>query len=109
MMVKRELHDIIRFDKRLQFEDRDFYLIMIARNLLGFVDHKVSCYRVHGNNTCTAGYSKLINPKSKIRSLLWNFSRFSGHDRLLFINPLISAFLGVIVYSFAYKLKKPAN
>jgi glycosyltransferase involved in cell wall biosynthesis len=109
IMVKRELHDMIRFDERLQFEDRDFYLKMIARNILGFVDHKVSCYRVHGNNTCMAEYSKLINSRNKIRSLMWNFSRFSSHDRLLFIKPLISAFLGVIVYSVAYKLKKPTS
>ena len=106
IMVRRELHDMIRFDERLQFEDRDFYLKMIARNLLGFIDHKVSCYRVHGNNACMAEYSKLTNSKNKIRSLLWNINRFSGRDKLLFIKPIVSTILGIAVYSTAYKLKK---
>jgi glycosyltransferase involved in cell wall biosynthesis len=106
IMVKSTLHDKIKFDERLQFEDRDFYLKMIADNLLGFVDHKVSCYRIHGNNTCMAEYSKLVNSKNKIRTLLWNVNRFSWHDRILFIKPAISSILGVIAYSTAYKLKK---
>ena len=106
IMVKRTLHDKIKFDERLQFEDRDFYLKMIADNLLGFVDHKVSCYRIHGNNICMAEYSKLVNSKNKIRTLLWNVNRFSWRDRILFIKPAISSILGVITYSTAYKLKK---
>ncbi|MDX1696671.1 MAG: glycosyltransferase [Thiohalobacterales bacterium] len=106
IMVRRELHDMIHFDERLQFEDRDFYLKMIAGNLLGFVDRKVSCYRVHGRNACMSEFSRLINSKNKIRSLLWNINRFSVRDRLLFIRPVISAALGVVTYSTAYKLKK---
>ncbi len=106
IMVNRTLHDRIKFDERLQFEDRDFYLKMVADNLLGFVDHKVSCYRVHGNNTCMAEHSKLVNSKNKIRTLLWNVNRFSWNDRILFIKPIISSILGVIVYSTAYNLKK---
>lgn len=106
IMVKRTLHDKIKYDDRLQFEDRDFYLKMVAGNLLGFIDHKVSCYRIHGDNTCMAEHSKLVNSKNKIRSLLWNVNRFSWTDRKLFIKPVISSILGIIVYSTAYKLKK---
>jgi hypothetical protein len=79
---------------------------MVAADLLGFVDHKVSCYRIHGKNTCMAEHSKLVNSKNKIRSLLWNVKRFSWKDRLLFIKPVISSILGIIAYSTAYKLKK---
>jgi hypothetical protein len=83
--------------------------MILAKTLPSF--EAVNIYRstLHVHNMRMTEYSKPINPKSKIRSLMWNFSGFSGHDRLLFIKPLISAFLGVIVYSFAYKLKKPAS
>lgn len=106
IMVKRSLHERIRYNERLQFEDRDFYLKMIADNLLGFIDHQVSAYRVHSSNTCFGGKSRLTNSKNKLRSLIWNIGRFSYSDRLLFIKPIISSVLGIVVYSLIYTWKK---
>jgi glycosyltransferase involved in cell wall biosynthesis len=38
------------YDETLAVEDRDFYLRLLIRGALGFVDYKVACYRWHAGN-----------------------------------------------------------
>ena len=57
LMVKRKLYNEIKYDERYLIEDLDFFLKMVSKNVLGFIDMKVSAYRVHGKNTCMlSGY-----------------------------------------------------
>lgn len=53
LMVRRSIYGKIGgYDPRLCLEDWDMYLRMAAQDLLGFVDHPVSAYRVHPDSTC---------------------------------------------------------
>lgn len=50
--IARELFDIIgKYDESLMIEDWDFYLRVVAKDLLLFYDKKVAAYRWHPNNT----------------------------------------------------------
>jgi hypothetical protein len=52
LMVRRSAFEQIGgFNESTLVEDRDFYLRLLARNALGFVDEPVAAYRVHGAST----------------------------------------------------------
>jgi len=55
-MARREAWDPARgvgpYREDMVVEDRDFYLRLLARGALGFVDRPVARYRVHGGNAC---------------------------------------------------------
>ncbi len=48
------------YDTELFFEDRDFYLRLLAKNALGFINLPVAAYRLHGKNT-------ILNKKQMVR------------------------------------------
>ena len=51
LMVKKDIYDVIGlYDESLLAEDLDFYLRVLPRDLVGFVDEKVCAYRVHDTN-----------------------------------------------------------
>ena len=86
-MVHRSLYQKIRYDERLQVEDRDFYLKMVSEDLLGFVEYPVAAYRVHETNVSQKGRNDFIGSVNKFKSLTSNINSFSYRDRLLFITP----------------------
>jgi len=52
LLQKKEVYDEVGlYNENLRVEDRDFYLRIIRKNLLGYVDVPVACYRVHSGNT----------------------------------------------------------
>lgn len=55
IMLRRQAFDaqggVGPYDESLTVEDRDFYLRLLARNALGYVDEPVACYRVHSSNS----------------------------------------------------------
>lgn len=52
LLLKKEVYDDVgRYNEKLRVEDRDFYLRMIRKDLLGYVDAPVAYYRVHSGNT----------------------------------------------------------
>lgn len=46
------------YDESLIMEDFDFYLQLAAQERIGFLDTKVSAYRIHGGNMSTSGNKK---------------------------------------------------
>ncbi|RME60796.1 glycosyltransferase [Candidatus Parcubacteria bacterium] len=96
LMVRRSIYERIGgYDERLAFEDWDFYLRMASKNLLGFVNQKVSGYRIHHQNTCRSirrGRAWFELSKAGFR----NLSRFKGKLRwLLFKRSVLSLLLSV--------------
>ena len=55
-----------RYNESISLEDRDFYLKLLARNALGYVDVVVANYRVHGLNVSQVSHS---NKKLRSRHL----------------------------------------
>lgn len=52
-MIRKTTHQILQgWDETLKIDDWDFFLRLVARNGLGFVDAKVCAYRIHQSNTC---------------------------------------------------------
>jgi len=52
LLLKKEVYDELGFyNEQLKVEDRDYYLRMIRKNILGYIDTPVACYRVHSTNT----------------------------------------------------------
>ncbi len=51
--IDKKLFDIVgNYDEKLIVEDWDFYLRVVAKDLLLYDDEKVAAYRWHKNNTC---------------------------------------------------------
>lgn len=106
LMVRRSLHHKMRYNENLQVEDRDFYLRLVAKNLLGFIDKPVAAYRVHEKNFCFDKKNRFVSSSNKFKSLTINFHRFSMKDRLFFVLPVVSSFFGIIIYYMMKTWKK---
>lgn len=99
LMVRREVHELFLYDTGLPVEDRDFYLKLVSKDLLGFIDIPVSGYRVHGDNLCLDRMSRFHSSKNKFKALARNIHRFTWRDRILFLRPIMSSFFGMLVNS----------
>ena len=78
------------YDETLKVEDRDYYLRLLARGALAFVDYPVAQYRLHGLNVSRnpAGDPDLNSLQHQIasdvqKSAAINLHRFQGLDRAL--------------------------
>jgi glycosyltransferase involved in cell wall biosynthesis len=90
LMVRKSIYlETGVYNQSLTIEDWDFYLRMCSLNLLGFINYKVSGYRVHDSNTCRPeNSSKHLRELAKVA---WsNLNRFKGASkRLLFKKILV--------------------
>lgn len=66
------------YDEGLAAEDRDYYLRLLAGNLLGFVDSKVANYRVHASNVSTNIETSYAIRNCVFESEQKNLELFSG-------------------------------
>jgi glycosyltransferase involved in cell wall biosynthesis len=82
LLARRQTYDPIQglggFNESRFLEDRFFYLQLLAREALGFVEDRVAAYRMHGKNT--------IN-RPDMQSLMWN-------DTFISESELIDQFTG---------------
>jgi glycosyltransferase involved in cell wall biosynthesis len=79
------------YDDSLAFEDRDFYLRLLSKRALGFLDAVVARYRMHETNLTRAvdlDQSQLVKGEREMQdSAFRNLSRFRGFERLaLYLN-----------------------
>jgi len=102
LMVDRNLYDEFQYDERYLIEDLDFFLKMVSKNLLGFIDVSVSAYRVHGDNACMIEKNWIKVQKDIMFSYLRNMKRFGICDKLLLFLPLFNALKPMAFY----KIKK---
>lgn len=53
LMANKKIYEIIgKYDPSLLFEDWVFYVKVVSKDLLGYLDEIVSAYRVHSQNMC---------------------------------------------------------
>ena len=71
-----------KYNERLKTEDRDFYLRLIAKKALGFINTKVAAYRIHDSSTVNILTSKKTVQESVIESEKLNLMNFTGLNRL---------------------------
>lgn len=87
----------MHYNENLIGEDWDMYLKLVAKDYLGFVDFKVSAYRIHDNNTCVVLGKKIL--LDRIKTILHNIHHFKFKDKfkmMYILNKL------VIVYIIKY-------
>ena len=73
------------WNEQLRIEDWDFFLRLVARDALGFIDQRVCAYRLHGQNTsktrCVA--TRIANLADLRRVALRHAELFDGPHRML--------------------------
>ena len=85
-MARREAYDpdkgVGLYDENLLYEDRDFYLRVLSRNQVGFIDTAVTAYRQHGRNSADKKDPKLLAKYyyGRYHSELKNLKHFSGYN-----------------------------
>jgi len=85
LMVRRDFYTRFgAYNEEMCMEDYDLYLKFAARNLIGFLDEKVSAYRIHETNMSTSSnrnFIKLLEDSRKTLRLHWN--DFHGYHKWL--------------------------
>jgi glycosyltransferase involved in cell wall biosynthesis len=84
-MARRETYQIVGlYDETLLVEDWDYYLRLVSRNALGFMDYTVAGYRLHDTNMVKM-FSKSDWIDWPLDTLTKNIYRFTGIKRFLLI------------------------
>lgn len=85
-MARREAYDPLTgvgpYDERLQMEDRDFYLRLLARGALGHLEVNVGRYRIHRNNASKPGPASARFRAALLESCVKNVTLFTGFARM---------------------------
>ena len=77
-MARRKIYEIVGgYDESLPVEDFDFYLRLISKDLLGFVNYPVAAYRVHDLRITTQFAGKRYKDW-EIETLAENLNNFKG-------------------------------
>lgn len=99
LMVRKSIYELIgSYDEDLYIEDWDFYLRMVADNLLGYIDCKVSAYRLHQNSLYFASKEDKRRGWAQLRKTAYkNLCRFKGRDRQLLIKKVILSYYNALL------------
>jgi glycosyltransferase involved in cell wall biosynthesis len=106
LMVKKKVYDSFKYNPHYLVEDLDFYLRMSSLNQIGFLDEKVSAYRVHGNNTCLLDENFVKVRKALVHSLIRNSKYFPLNYKLLSYLSMIKYYKRILYYQFKKEIKK---
>ncbi len=100
LMVKREIYDLIGgYDEGAIIEDLDLFLKMAAHNLIGFIDEKVSAYRIHSTNMSGQNSTKMLQILKDSRSIyLRNFHLFSYKEKLMILWQVFKLSVRIFLY-----------
>jgi len=91
LMARRICFDkkygIGKYDESLLVEDRDFYLRLLSRNAIGYINETVSAYRVHMHNSFSVPSLKrrLALAQSMVSTLEKHIDRFHRLERFALI------------------------
>jgi len=76
--ISKKLFDVVgNFDEEIIIEDWDFYLRVVAKDLLLFYDNKVAAYRWHEDNTSKDPKSEYARTADLARTAHQNIMNFS--------------------------------
>jgi glycosyltransferase involved in cell wall biosynthesis len=89
LMVRNNVGNYLEFNERLLVEDFDFFLKLLARNKLGFIDERVSAYRRHDSNVSLNKKLSIRRKLDFLRTIFTSFSYFSLHGKLMLVKSSI--------------------
>jgi len=76
LIVHKSVYDMYKYDEKSIVEDYDFFLFVVSKKKLCYLDIKVAAYRIHGLNSHKLS-SYFRRQFSILRALMRNFSNFS--------------------------------
>jgi len=90
LMCRKKTYDTYEgvglYDETLPFEDLEFYLRLLARNALGFVDQPVANYRTHASNASGDSTVRIsVNDSDYYRIYTKNVVNFKGLNKLILV------------------------
>jgi len=106
LMVKKEAYKQFRYNENFIIEDLDFYLYFASYNLIGFLDEKVSAYRVHGENTCMKDENWIRVQKDIINSYKRNLKYYGLRLKLWMILKIILNCKPLVTYTISGNFRK---
>lgn len=91
LMVRRDFHiQFGGFNEEMYMEDYDLYLRFAANNLIGFLNEKVSAYRLHGANMSSENNEKYIELlEDSKKTLILHWDDFEGFNKFLLIKEIV--------------------
>ena len=91
LLIRRDYYKKFgNYNEQMYMEDFDLYLNLASKNLIGFLDEKVSAYRIHDFNmssTNNKNYSKLLKDSRKV--LLLHKNSFKGYKKFLLYKEIL--------------------
>jgi len=108
LMVKKAIYKILgKYDENICYEDWEFYLRIVSKNLLGYIDNAVCRYRVHPANACRS--RSVINiTKDNRKIILKNYKYFKKY-RIFFLKSLIYNEFYLLYLKFKFYLVDHSN
>jgi glycosyltransferase involved in cell wall biosynthesis len=82
-MARKELYELVGgYDETISVEDWDFYLRLMARELIAFIDVSVAAYRVHPKNYVFDTARAIGFNQAMLKGITNNIDQFSGLRRI---------------------------
>jgi len=101
-MVKRDFYSQFGgYNEEMYMEDFDLYLKFASKNLIGFLDEKVSAYRLHDANMSSVNnqnFVKLLEDSKK--TLIQHWNSFHGVNRVLLLKEIIKFTIRIQMFKF---------
>ncbi len=87
------------YNEDLYMEDLSLYLNLASKSLIGFIDEKVSAYRLHENNMSSVKNEKYINLLEDSKKTLLSYKNdFYGFDKLSLYRSVLKFSLRIYLY-----------
>ncbi len=101
-LAKKSLYEKVgMYDENLLVEDREFYLRLLADNILGFVPIIVANYRIHTSNISRRSKTAKWNIYNQIAiSNLKHADKFKSFNKLFLKSHMIDKYLTDLEYGF---------
>ena len=90
LMMTKDVVKEIYFNERLIVEDFDLFLKWMSKNYLGFIDEKISKYRIHSANAINNDELQRRRYKDFIRTIFGNMKHFKTKYKVLLLYAIFS-------------------
>jgi len=105
IMIKNTAFDSFRYNEDFIIEDLDFYLYFASKSLIGFINEKVSAYRIHGENTCMSDDNWIKVQKDIINSYKRNLKYYNFRFKFWMVIKILLNYKPLMVHVISRKFR----
>lgn len=88
LMIRNQVKSYLKLNEKLLVEDFDFFLKLLAKKKLGFIDTKISAYRLHHSNVSNSEAFSVKRKLDFIKTISGNFFRFTFFEKLILLTSI---------------------